>query len=136
MLAAYLISGLLVMGLMFMRFSLSSKRADYLNTLAIAHSAIYLILTVVTLIYLPQPSFFFNRYLMVDPLSVYEVLIACVIFLLASFYASGYVRRLVQSGDIEVRELRLFYAAYNLLLVVVVLLSIAITSPFSGYCWN
>ena len=58
MLAAYLISGLLVMGFMFLRFSLSSKRADYLNTLAIAHSVIYLILTVVTLIYLPQPSFF------------------------------------------------------------------------------
>ena len=127
MLLAYLISGLLVMGFMFMRFSVSSKRADYLNTLAIAHSAIYLILTVLALIYLPQPSFFFNRYLMVDPLSVYEVLIACVIFLLASLYARGYVRRLVQSGEIEVRELRLFYAAYNLLLVVVV---------FAFYCNN
>jgi len=34
---------------------------------------------------------------------------------------------LVQSGEIEVRELRLFYAAYNLLLVVVV---------FAFYCNN
>jgi len=126
----------LIMGLMFMRFSGPEKRADYLNTLAIAHSAIYLILTVVPLIYLPQPSFFFNRYLMVDPLSVYEVLISCVIFLLASFYARGYVRRLVQSGDIEVRELRLFYAAYNLLLVVVIFAFYCNTWRFSGIRWN
>ena len=127
MLLAYLISGLAVMGFMLLRFSGPEKRADYLNTLAIAHSAIYLILTVIALVYLPQPSFFFNRYLMVDPLSVYEVLIACGIFLLASFYARGYVRRLVQSGEIEVRQLRLFYAAYNLLLIVVV---------FAFYCNN
>jgi len=88
MLLAYVNIGLLIMGLMFMRFSGPEKRADYLNTLAIAHSAIYLILTVVPLdITCPSRSFFFNRFLMVDPLSVYEVLISCVIFLLASFYA-------------------------------------------------
>jgi hydrogenase-4 component F len=127
MMLAYLISGLAIMGFMLLRFSGPGKRADYLNTLAIAHSAIYLILTVIALFCLPQPSFFFNRYLMVDPLSVYEVLIACGIFLLASFYARGYVRRLVQSGEIEVRQLRLFYAAYNLLLIVVV---------FAFYCNN
>jgi hydrogenase-4 component F len=47
--------------------------------------------------------------------------------LLASFYARGYVRSLVQTGEIEVRELRLFYAAYNLLLIMVV---------FGFYCNN
>ena len=120
MLLAYIISGLVIMGFMLMRFSVSAKRADYLNTLAIIHSAMYLILTVVAMIWVPQPSYFFNRYLMIDRLSLYEVLIGCVIFLLSSFYARGYVRRLVESGDIEVRELRLFYAAYNLLLIVVV----------------
>ena len=68
MLLAYLISGLSIMGFMLLRFSKPEKRADYLNTLAIAHSAIYLVLTVIALIYLPQPSFFFNRYLLADPL--------------------------------------------------------------------
>ena len=127
MLLAYVISGLVIMGFMLLRFSTSEKRADYLNTLAIAHSTIYLILSVVSLKYVPQPSFFFSRYLMIDRLSVYEVLISCIIFLLSSFYARGYVRRLVQSGEIEIRELRLFYAAYNLLLIVVV---------FAFYCNN
>jgi len=56
---------------MFLRFSLSSKRADYLNTLAIAHSVIYLILTVVTLI-ICSAVIFFNRYLMWTAFS-YEV---------------------------------------------------------------
>jgi len=64
---------------------------------------------------------------MIDQLAVYGALISCGIFLLASFYARGYVRRLVELHDIEVRELRLFYAAYNLLLIVVV---------FAFYCNN
>jgi len=127
MLWAYVISGLGIMGFMLMRFSRSEKRADYLNTLAIIHSAIYLILSVIALIKIQQPSYFFSRYLMIDRLSVYEVLISCVIFLLSSFYARGYVRRLVHSGEIEVRELTLFYAAYNLLLLVIV---------FAFYCNN
>ena len=127
MLPAYIISGLVIMGFMLMRFSASAKRADYLNTLTIILSAIYLMLTIVTMIYIPQPSYFFNRYLMIDRLSLFEALISCVIFLLSSYYARGYVRRLVESGEIEVRELRLFYAAYNLLLIVVV---------FAFYCNN
>ena len=127
MLLAYVISGLVVLAFGLMRSSSPEKRADYLNTLAIIHSAVYLVLSIVTLINIPQPSFFYSRYLMIDKLSVYEVLISCTIFLLSSFYARGYVRRLVQSGEIEVRELRLFYAAYNLLLIVVV---------FAFYCNN
>ena len=103
MLLAYVISGLVIMGFMLLRFSTPAKRADYLNTLAIAQSLIFLILSIGSLIYIPQPSFFFSRYLMIDNLAVYGTLISCGIFLLSSFYARGYVRRLVESGEIEVR---------------------------------
>jgi hydrogenase-4 component F len=121
MLLAYVISGLIILALGLMRFSLSEKRADYLNTLAIAHSAIFLVFTILCMVTVPQPSFFFNRYMMIDQRSLFGALISCVVFLLASFYARGYVRSLVHSGEIAVSELRLFYAAYNLLLIVVVL---------------
>ena len=127
MLLAYIISGLVIMGFMLLRFSAPARRADYLNALAIVQSAVFFILSIASLIYIPQPSFFFSRYLMIDQLAVYGALVSCGIFLLASIYARGYVRRLVESHDIEVRELRLFYAAYNLLLLVVV---------FAFYCNN
>ena len=127
MLLAYIISGLVIMGFMLLRFSAPARRADYLNALAIVQSAVFFMLSIASLIFIPQPSFFFSRYLMIDQLAVYGALVSCGIFLLASIYARGYVRRLVESHDIEVRELRLFYAAYNLLLLVVV---------FAFYCNN
>lgn len=105
----------------------TAGRAEYLNVLTIAQSVIFLGLTIFTLITIKTPTFYFNRYLIIDSLAIYEVLIACVVFLLASIYARGYVRGLIQSGEIATRELRLFYAAYNLLLLVVV---------FAFYCNN
>ena len=65
------------------------------------------------------PSYAFYRYLLVDSFAIYEALITAVIFLLASFYSRGYVRSLLEEGEIKGRELRLFYIAFNLLLAVV-----------------
>jgi hydrogenase-4 component F len=120
LLIGYLVTSLLTLVLMLKHVPNPGKRANYLNAVTIGNSVINLALTIICFFYIAQPSFFFNRYLVIDQLSVYEILIASVIFLLASCYARGYVRHLAQTGEIATRELRLFYAAYNLLLTVVV----------------
>lgn len=127
MLLAYLLTGIVVLILMLIRFPESEKRANYLNGLSIVHTSAYLAITITALITISLPSYFANRYFFMDSFALYETLIACSVFFLSSFYSRGYVRRLMQSGEIEVRELRVFYAAYNLLLTVVV---------FSFYCNN
>lgn len=127
MLIAYAIVGALALILMLAHVPEARRRANYLNALAIGNALGCLAVTIVGLAYLPTPAYYLGGYLSVDSLALYEVLIACSVFVLASFYSRGYVRRLMQSGEIEVRELRLFYAAYNVLLLVVV---------FSFYCNN
>ena len=124
---AYVAVAVATLALMLVHLPDGRKRANYLNTLAIVASAACLAITVFALVSVPLPSYFFGRYLFMDSLSLYEVLIATSVFLLSALYSRGYVLRLMQSGEIEVRELRLFYAAYNLLLVVVV---------FAFYCNN
>jgi len=120
LLIGYAVTTLIALILMLRHVPDAEKRANYLNAITIGNSIVNLALTAACLIWVARPSFYFNRYLVIDQLSVYEVLIATIIFLLSSFYARGYVRHLVQSGEIAARELRLFYAAYNLLLTVVV----------------
>jgi hydrogenase-4 component F len=120
MLIAYAVVAGLTLAMTLVRITDGQKRANYLNALSIGHSVVFLVLTIVALVALPLPSYFFVRYMFVDTFSLYENLIACSVFVLASVYSRGYVRRLIQSGEIEVRELSLFYAAYNLLLTVVV----------------
>jgi hydrogenase-4 component F len=120
LLICYAVSTVIALLLMLRHVPDSKKRANYLNTVTIANSIVNVALTIACAIYVAQPSYFFNRYLVIDQLSVYEVLVASVIFSLSSCYARGYVRQLAQSGEIAARELRLFYAVYNLLLMVVV----------------
>lgn len=127
MLLAYLLTGIAVLILMLIHFPESQKRANYLNSLSIVHTSAYLAITIYVLITISLPSYFVNRYFFLDSLSLYETLITCSVFFVSSLYSRGYVRRLIQSGEIEIRELRVFYAAFNLLLTVVV---------FSFYCNN
>ncbi len=120
MLLAYALLGLLVLTLMLHRLSSALKRSDFLDSLTIFHALACLALTVAILVSTPLPAYFFNGYLLVDPLAIYEVLISSAVFLLASCYARGYIRALIQDGEIEAKELRLFYAVFNGLQIVVV----------------
>ncbi len=120
MLLAYALIGLLVLALMLHRLTSALERSDFLDSLTILHSLACLALTVTILVTTPLPAYFYDGYLLVDQLAIYEVLVSSVIFLLASCYARGYVRALIQDGEIEARELRLFYAVFNGLQIVVV----------------
>jgi len=58
-----------------------------------------------------------NNYVLIDALSLYEILITGVIFFLASLYAKGYVSLLVKENELRESNLIIFYFAYNLLLI-------------------
>jgi len=126
-LLTYIVAAALVLSLMGRRLPDAAGRNNYLSLLTIIHTVICLGISVVVLFKVPVPSFYFNRYLFVDSLVIYEVLIATVIFLLSACYARGYVCSLLEIGEINPRELRLFYIAFNLLLLTVV---------FAFYCNN
>jgi hydrogenase-4 component F len=62
-----------------------------------------------------------NGYFFIDHLGLFEVIVATVIFTLAAVYARGYVENLLISGELETGSLKLFYAAWCLLELVIVL---------------
>ncbi|MDO8568403.1 MAG: proton-conducting transporter membrane subunit [Dehalococcoidales bacterium] len=92
-----------------------------LNSLSVANAAVCLGLTVYLMVQDSFPRYFLGGHdLFIDLLGIYQVLIASAVFLLAAFYARGYVYGLLQAGEIDRTSLKLFYAAFNLLLVVII----------------
>ncbi|KTB48012.1 proton-conducting transporter membrane subunit [Dehalogenimonas alkenigignens] len=92
-----------------------------LNSLIIGEAVIYLGLSI-WLAASGLPRFFTdNGYLMADTLGAYEAVITSVLFLLASVYARGYVGSLLERGEIERSLLGLFYGAFALLPLVIVM---------------
>lgn len=119
-LLAYALPGFIILGISLVRSRLT-RFAPILNFLTVAHAAIYLALTIFVLAAFHLPRFFLsNQYLFIDYLSIYEVLIASVIFLLAALYARGYVKSLLKAREIQLENLPLFYGAFNLLMMVTV----------------
>jgi hydrogenase-4 component F len=62
-----------------------------------------------------------SEYFYIDHLALYEMLITIVIFTLSAVYAGGYVESLISAGELEKGSLRLFYAAWSLLFLIVIL---------------
>ncbi len=117
-LIAYATASLLTLAILLTPFRIT-RYGRFLSILSIAHAGIYLGITIFALPRLSLPTFFLSsHYLFIDPLAIYEVLIASVIFLLAAFYARGYVRSLLRAGEIHRENVKFFYAAFNLLLTV------------------
>ncbi len=121
LLLAYLIPGLIILALLpLRRYPLRSR--SFLNLLTIAHAAIYLAVTFFILLNVSLPRYFFNeRYLFIDLLGAYEVLIASIVFLLAALYARGYIQSLLRTREIDGRNLKLFYGSLNMLFMVIAL---------------
>ena len=124
---AYIICGLLLVGIAaaILKWGIKGEqaavsRSNILNSLTLWHTAVYMLLTVLALIRLPLPVLAFNNYLFMDPLAVYEVLIAETIFLLAAVYGRGYLKSLLERGEIKAESLELFYGSFNLLMAVMV----------------
>ena len=95
-----------------------------MNTVCIAQALIFAALAAYLVLFQQVPVVSFlvgSEYFFIDHLGLFEVLIATVIFACAAVYARGYVEGLLESGELEKGSLKLFYAAWALLLLVIVL---------------
>jgi len=95
-----------------------------MNAACILHAFLYLVLTLYILLFqqLPVSSFLVgSQYFFMDRLGLFEVLIASAVFTCAAVYAGGYVESLLSSGELAKGSLKLFYASWTMLLLVLVL---------------
>jgi hydrogenase-4 component F len=122
----YLICGIVLLGTMFIPLFWRSDKTrinskiKFLNTSTVILSTLFLAITVYIIVQMRLPLNGFKDYLFIDPLSLYEVLITCVVFLLAGIYGHGYIKTLVEKEGLRASSLELFYICFNLLLIVIV----------------
>ncbi|MGA9622501.1 proton-conducting transporter membrane subunit, partial [Methanoregula sp.] len=95
-----------------------------MNAAAVGQSIVYLAITVYILLFVQIPVNNFivgSGYFFIDHLGLLEVMVATCIFLLAAIYARGYVSNLLANRELEPGSLKLFYASWCLLELVIVL---------------
>lgn len=98
------------------------RSVKLMNLVTIAYSAVISLVAGYALVKVDLPVYFFsNHYFFLDTLGIYEIIIAGIIFFLAAIYARGYVDSLLKEGELNRENVKLFYAAFNLLLLSVVL---------------
>lgn len=101
-----------------------SRSHTQMNTICICQGLVYAAAAVYILItaHIPLHTFLVgNNYFFIDHLGLFEVLITTFLFTLAAVYARGYVENLLTSGELEKGSLKLFYAAWCLLHVIIIL---------------
>jgi hydrogenase-4 component F len=101
-----------------------SHNPRQMNSICIGEAGIFAAMVGYILLYEPLPVSTFmvgSQYFFIDHLGVYEALITVFIFLLAAIYARGYIENLLESGELGKGSLKLFYAAWAMLLVVITL---------------
>jgi hydrogenase-4 component F len=102
----------------------ATRNHRQMNTVCITQALIFAALAAYLVLFQQVPVVSFlvgSEYFFIDHLGLFEVLIATVIFACAAVYARGYVEGLLESGELEKGSLKLFYAAWALLLLVIVL---------------
>lgn len=98
-----------------------SKSHRIMNALAAGLSASYIALTLYALLSADLPAYgLVSNYFLIDHLSIYEILIAAILFLFAAIYARGYVESSIEINEMNRSNLKLFYVAFNLLLIIIV----------------
>ncbi|WP_292391919.1 proton-conducting transporter membrane subunit [Methanosarcina sp. UBA5] len=101
---------------------LLSKSHRAMNVFFILHTLAFLAIGFYALLTITAPGFETgSEYFYVDHLSLYEVLIAALLFFLASVYANGYVESLMQAQELHRNNLKIFYMVFSLLLTTVTL---------------
>lgn len=92
-----------------------------MNMVTLLHAFVIAILGGYALFFLPLPAYFLNNNLFIDTLSVYEIFLAGIIFSLAALYAKGYSESLIRDGELNPKNIKLFYAVFNALLLTLIL---------------
>ncbi|MBI5388881.1 hydrogenase membrane subunit [Candidatus Woesearchaeota archaeon] len=128
-----LANGILLGGFMVLFLILISRSFKLMNTITIGYALMTTSIAAYILVKVKLPVFFLdNQYLFMDTLSVYEILISGFIFLLAALYARGYVNSLIKAGELNPKNVKMFYISFNLLLLSVIL---AFTSNNLALLW-
>ena len=109
-----------LVGLSIVLLTLISKSHKTMNILAMLLPASYLALTLFTLTYATLPAYSLGgSYFLMDHLSLYEIIISSVLFLLAALYSQGYIEGSIEIREMDRNNLKLFYVAFNLLLIAI-----------------
>ncbi len=109
-----------IVGVGVLLLTMISKSHKTINTLSIILPSTYLILTFLALTYAAIPSYSLGgNYFLIDHLSIYEILISATLFLLAALYSRGYVEGSIEIHEMDRSSLKLFYVAFNLLLMAI-----------------
>ena len=109
-----------VVGVGVLLLTMISKSHKTMNALSIILPSAYLILTFLALAYAAIPSYSLGgSYFLIDHLSIYEILISATLFLLAALYSRGYVEGSIEIHEMDRSSLKLFYVAFNLLLMAI-----------------
>ncbi|HVP95949.1 proton-conducting transporter membrane subunit [Methanoregula sp.] len=101
-----------------------SRTHGQMNAAAVGQAIVFAAIALYVLLFVQVPVNTFivgSGYFFIDHLGLLEVLIATVIFVLAAVYARGYVGNLLTSHELEAGSLKLFYAAWCLLELVIIL---------------
>lgn len=102
----------------------AARSHRHMNTVCIMQALVFATLAAYIVEFQQVPVVTFlagSQYFFIDHFGLFEVLIATVIFACSAVYARGYVEGLLASRELEKGSLRLFYAAWVLLLLVIVL---------------
>jgi hydrogenase-4 component F len=109
-----------VVGLAVLLLTVASKSHRTMNILSIVLPAAYIALTFFTLTCAAVPAYSLgDNYFLIDHLSLYEILICVFLFLLAALYSHGYIEGSIQIHEMDRSNLKLFYVAFNLLLMAI-----------------
>ena len=107
-------------GVAVLLLTLASKSHRTMNILSITLPAAYVVLTLYTLTYAATPAYSLgDNYFLIDHLSLYEILICAFLFLLAALYSHGYIEGSIEIQEMDRSSLKLFYVAFNLLLITI-----------------
>ncbi len=110
-----------LVGVAVLALTVVSKSHKAMNILAIALPAAYLALTIYALAYAVLPAYGLGgNYFLIDHLSLYEIVITAVLFLLAALYSRQYIEGSIEIHEMNRSNLKLFYVAFNLLLMALV----------------
>lgn len=110
-----IITFLVVIGIIFTDSHKSFKTISIIHGLAYFGVALFIAFTEK----IPQ-YFTANSYFFIDSLGVLQILIATFVFALAAIYLGDYVDGMLECGELDKSVLKIFYIAFNLLLIVTV----------------
>lgn len=107
----YILAGLIALILI-----LAFKGHRIKRSVLLLHSAANLCISGYLIFFAKTPAA--TDFFRIDSLSAFEAGLSSVVFFAAALYAGGYVARLIETGELSPKSLRLFYGGFSILMTV------------------